>query len=203
MYTRSRNALGIIVVMLFIASFTSRAFAPTPKVGVTPSTATVQLGQEITVNITVTDMTAPGLWSYGLKLHYNNTLLNATDSQIPPDHMLKPSLDPTYIFIVQPGIINQTEGIVSFALTLFADEPGKTGSGTLGTVTFKGLAMGSANLELIDVELVDPVPNLIDPALYTVGSGTIQVIPEFALAVLIAAFMLMSAAVVVLKKRLR
>lgn len=195
----------MIVVMLLFASLTSIAFAQKPKVGVTPATVDVQLGQEITVNITVTGMTAPGMYSYELVLHYNNTLLNATDSEIPPDQFLKPSLDPANIYVVLPGAINQTQGIVSFAVTLMMDEPGKTGSGTLGTVTFKGLAMGTANLVLPadELTLVDPDTNEIPQTSYDIASGVINIIPEFVLAILIAAFMMMSAAAVVLRKRLR
>jgi hypothetical protein len=206
MNTKKVSILGMIVLTLFIASFASQAFADATvgSVNVVPSAATVGLGQTVTVNVTVTNVTAPGLYSYQLTLTYNNTLLNATDATIPSDHMLKPATA-GMIFILDPGTIDQTAGTVKFALTLLAPESGKTGNGTLVTVTFAGLLEGNSTIDLpqADLILVDADTNPIDgpPTGYAINPVTLQVVPEFTIAVMIAAMVISSAAAVVLKKK--
>lgn len=200
MKTRKVNVLLTIIVTLFIASFASKAFAQTPTVGIVTSEDSIALGEEVTVNVTVTDMPAPGLYSYELKLRYNNTLLNATAASIPTDHMLKPSLSPSNIFIVIPGEINQTGGIVSFAVTMLGTEPGKLGSGRLVTVTFEGLAMGNSTFELYDVILVDGDTNPVET---TLTPGTLEIVPEFATIAMMAIFTAMSGVAVALRKKLK
>ena len=126
------------------------------------------------MNITVTNMGSPGIYSFEFKIYYNNTLLNATSAQIPEDQLLKPS-KPGNIFIVDPGTINQDQGFVSFAATLLGDESGKAGSGTLATVTFKSLARGNGTLEIRDLTLVDPNATPIPQSEYTVENGLVAV----------------------------
>ena len=200
MKTRKVNVLLALIVTLFIASFASRALAQTPAVGIVTSKDSIALGEEVTVNVTVTNMPEPGLYSYELKLRYNNTLLNATAASIPTDHMLKPSLSPSNIFIVIPGEINQTQGIVSFAVTMLGAEPGKVGNGRLVTVTFEGLAMGNSTFELYDVILVDADTNSVET---TLTPGTLEIVPEFAVIAMMAIFTAMSGVAVALRKKLK
>jgi hypothetical protein len=194
--------LGMIILTLFIASYASRALAiaTVSSVNVVPSATTVGLGQTVTVNVTVTNATAPGIYSYQLTLTYNNTLLNATTATIPSDHMLKPA-SAANIFILDAGTIDQTAGTVTFALTLLGTEAGKTGNGTLVTVTFTGLLEGNSTIDLpqADLILVDADTNTITG--YEINPLTLQVVPEFTIAVMIAAMVLSSAAAVVLKKK--
>jgi len=127
------------------------------------------------VNVSIADVPDPGVFSYEFKLYYNNTLLNATKAEIPPDHWLKPSLKPTYIFIVDPGTINQSQGYVSFAVTLLAPEPGKTGNGTLATVTFRAQETGGSNLTILSPILVPPACGPWMPEEYDVFGGFVEV----------------------------
>lgn len=202
MNTKRVSTLGMIILTLFIASLASKALAiaTVGSVNVVPSATTVGLGQTVTVNVTVTNATAPGLYSYQLTLTYNNTLLNATSATIPSDQMLNPS-SPAAIFIVDPGTINQTAGTVTFALTLLGSEAGKTGNGTLVTVTFTGLLQGNSTIDLpqADLILLDTDTNTITG--YGINPITLQVVPEFTIAVMISAMVIASAAAVVLKKK--
>ena len=202
MYTR-KGAIFCIVVLAFLISFsTLKAFAQTFDISVVPSTASVNLGQQVTFNVTATGVPSPGLWSYQMKITYNSTLLNATKAEIPSDQMLKPS-NPSKIFIVDPGTIDQTAGTIQFALTLLGDEPGKTGNGTLVTVSFQGLALGSSTIGIAEMILVDGNGVEIPSGSYDVTGATANVIPEFSTVALLAVFAIMSAAAVVLKKKLR
>lgn len=193
----------VIILTLYFGSI-ARAMGQTATVGITPSATTnVYPGDEVTVNVTVTNMPSPGIYSYELKLYYNNTLLEVKNAEIPPDHMLKPTLKPGNIFIVDSGTDNQTEGYVMFAVTLLTDEPGKTGNGTLTTITFEGLARGTATLEIRDIILVDPNAVKIPETDYNLQTGSITIIPEFTVAVLITAFLITSIAMVALRKKLK
>lgn len=205
MSSKKVTVLCMVIVTLFVASFASKASAQTFEVNVVPSTDQIAIDEEVIVNVTVAGVTTPGIYSFELKLYYNNTLLNATHAEMPTGHFLTPSLSPGNIFPVDPGTIVADEGYVSFAATLLGTEPGKTGSGTLVTVTFKGLAMGDSSLWLPDADLilVDPDAVPIDPENYTNTPSTVEIVPEFALIALTVALMGMSAAAVVLKKKLK
>jgi hypothetical protein len=174
-----KKVFGTVLLISFavicvIAVGVRPSYAQGTKVSVTPASATVGIGAEVVINITVTDMAAPGVYSYQFKLTYNNTVLNATKAEIPADHMLKPS-SPSNIFIVDPGTISQADGFVTFAVTLLSTEAGKTGSGTLVTVHFRGLAEGNSTVTLSELTLVDPSASEIPASSYTVVNGTITV----------------------------
>jgi hypothetical protein len=129
------------------------------------STDTTPVGTNFTVSIKGADWAAPGLFSYQLELHYNNTILEAVGAEIPSDQWFKPA-KPSNIFVVDPGTINQTLGLVSFALTLLGDEQGKVGAGTISTITFKmtqappaggnvSCTLGIQNIIMVDANTVE------------------------------------------------
>lgn len=200
MYTKKIAMLCVITLTLLIAPLIApNAFAQTLSIGISPPTQDVGIGETVTANVTIADVGAPGLYSYQFEVYYDNTLLNGTDVVLPPNHFLKPS-NPSLIFSLGPTI-NQTTGIVSFVVTLMGDEVGKTGSGTLATMTFTGLAVGTANLTIQNLILVysdgtQPEDGINNP-------GFINVIPEFSLIALMAVFGVMSTAAVKMKKKLK
>jgi hypothetical protein len=139
-----------------------------------PSNGTV--GTNFSISIKALNWTEPGVFSYEFKLFYNNTLLEATNASIPTGHWLTP-VDPNGISIVDPGTINQAEGSVSFAATLNGTESGKTGSGTISTITFtitQDPPTGgnvSCTLEISDVILTDPSNATIPADAYQIING--------------------------------
>lgn len=141
------SVLAILPTLLISASDGMRVY-------VEPETSVVVVYAPFKVNVSVADVPLPGVWSYEFELHYNNTLLEATKAEVPPDHWLRPSLNSSYIFVVDPGTINQTQGYVSFAVTLLGPEPDKTGNGTLVTVTFRAEEMGSSNITISHIILI-------------------------------------------------
>jgi hypothetical protein len=195
------SIFSMVILTLFTACLASRVLATTAdSVNVISSATTVGLGQTVTVNVTITNVGAPGIYGYQLQLTYNNTLLNATSAAIPTDHMLKPT-NPANIFTVDPGTINQTEGRVTFAVTMLGTEAGKTGSGTLATVTFTGLLLGTSTVDLPQAELIVVDVDTQPITGYTINPTTLQVIPEFAIAVLMAALVVTSAVTIALRKK--
>lgn len=162
------------VVICFMAVGTRPSHAQGTTVSIVPASATVGVGKEVVINLTVTNIAAPGVFSYQVTIAYDNTVLTATQAAIPADQFLKPS-NPANIFVVDPGTINQTLGIVTFGATLLGAEAGKTGSGTLATVHFQGAAEGNSTIQIKDLILVDPNTESIPSSSYTVENGTISV----------------------------
>lgn len=167
--------LSLTVALPFI-----RADPAKPSVYVDPkdnafTTDTTSVGTEFTIAIKAADFTV-NIFSYELKLAFDNTMLEALEASIPADHWLKPSL-PANIFVVDPGTRNQTTGLVSFAVTLLGDEAGATGSGTISTIKFKITKAPTtenltSTLELKDVILVDVDINQIPQDQYDIINGT-------------------------------
>jgi len=161
---------------------TLKANPETPKIYVNPehnefSTTTTSVGDEFTINVMAADWSEPGVFSYQFKLSYNNTMLEAVAAEIPDGHWLTPE-DPGKIFVVDAGTINNEGGFVSFGVTLLAPETGKTGSGTIATITLRittAPATGqniSSSLELKELILVNPEANQIPSEQYEVINGT-------------------------------
>jgi hypothetical protein len=171
-----------IILLMTITVSMSRADPPKPRIYVNPpdnvfSTTTTPVGTNFTINITAADWPSPGVFSYQLKLQYNNSFLEAVAAQIPLDHWLKPSA-PANIFPVDSGTINHTLGSVTFAVTLLGSESGKTGSGTIATVTFKitqapttGNITSTLSLPPGELILVDPDSNEISQTQYDIVNG--------------------------------
>ena len=145
--------------------------ATTPRVYVDPATVIFSsdptqpnygaVGDTFEVNVNVADFVEPGVYAYGFDLHYDNTSLEAVALEMPEGHFLTPTLDPGNIFS-QLNKILHNEGKVQVAPTLLGDEPGKTGSGILVTITFNITAAPppagvlSCPLELQAVKFADP-----------------------------------------------
>ncbi|MDH5375472.1 MAG: cohesin domain-containing protein [Candidatus Bathyarchaeota archaeon] len=109
-----------------------------------------------TINISVSDVADPGLYAYEFKLFYDNTLLKATAWALPEGHFLTPADGEMPIYLVPASGIYQEDGYVLVAATLQGDAAGKTGAGTLVTVTFNVTSIGSCALDLTETILADP-----------------------------------------------
>lgn len=117
-------------------------------------------GETFSVNVSISDVGEPGLYAYEVKFYYDNTTLEAIALEMPEGHFLTPELDPNNIFTTLNRIYHE-DGYVQLAPTLMGDEPGKTGSGTLATITFNVTNTGSCALDLRDTKLADPDINNI------------------------------------------
>ncbi len=151
-----------------------------PKIYVDPednmfSTDTTTVGTNFTVSIKAAEFTQR-IYSYELKLAYDNTMLEAVKSTIPTGHWLTPAT-PTNLFIVDPGTIYHDDGYVSFAMTMIGAEEGATGSGTIADVTFTITEAPTAEenltstIELRDLILVNPEATPIPEDQYDVVNG--------------------------------
>jgi len=160
---------AFILVFILGSMTVLKAYASpeTPKIYVNPkdnrfSTETTAIGDTFTVNISTSGWEDPGLYSFELKLYYDNTLLNATDAIFPSDYFFSWAGDNLFKVPIE---INREIGYVLFGLTLLGDLPGSTGSGVLTTVTFEIIEAPppalSCYLEMKDIIFLDPEGNEI------------------------------------------
>jgi hypothetical protein len=126
------------------------------------------VGDNFTVNVNVADFVDPGIYAYEFKLFYDNTLLSATAWALPEGHFLTPAEGEMPIYLVPASGIYQEDGYVLVAITLQGDAAGKTGAGTLATVTFEitqappPAGVLSCDLELRELVFADPDINDVE-----------------------------------------
>jgi len=169
--------VAILVNFLAFLLIVRSSYAETgTAISIEPAVSVIHVGEEFRVNITIRDMVSPGLFSYELKLYYDKDRLIVTSASFPPNHFLEMK----GVIVIPPGpyqyYFNFDAGYVCIAATLLYPEPGRTGSGVLATVTFKGIAEGLATLQLKDVILVDPNFSLIPQVNYDVNDAYVRLI---------------------------
>ena len=206
MYIAKRNIVATVVILLICLNISVRTvFAQNASLNVEPATATIDIDEELTVNITIKDLPdPPALFGYELVLHFDKNYLEAISADPEPEgHFLTPTTGvPPGIFIVYPGTIDNELGTVAFAVTLLAPEVGRSGSGLLCSVTFRGKAEGLALLTLEDVVLADyPLAHEIPEEDYDINDSEITVIPEFSAIAMMLLLLAATAMILFLRKK--
>jgi len=169
---QQRYLISILLTLMLSLSFSpnlssiSLATPERPRIYVDPPTIKAAVNETFSINVSITDVV--NLWSYEIKLGYDNTILNCTDAEIPPDHFLE---SPT-AYKVKDGEIHQDEGWVWFAVALISPNEPRNGSGILATTSFQVLRKGGCPLELYKVILVEGMEGKeIPPEQYDVSHG--------------------------------
>jgi len=145
----------------------------TPKISLDPNEIEVDKLQTFSLNVTITDVI--DLYCYQFYLYYNASILNCTGVDLPPSHFLTP-IDQSNILVIEQeynNTYNATHGLISVAVTLRSDEPGKSGSGTLATINFVAKEFGSSILQFYDIVIGDSVPAAM-PVIVVDGSATVS-----------------------------
>jgi hypothetical protein len=132
---------------------------------VSPEVSVAQVGQELRVDINVSNVT--DLYGWELRLSYNNTILNLTD--VAEGTFLR-SAGATYFTYKT----SDTADSLKADCTLIGDAPGPQGNGTLATVIFHVQNSGVCPLNLTDATLLS---SLIEDMNYTVTNGVFQINP--------------------------
>jgi hypothetical protein len=145
------------------------------EVFVDPSLNSVTVGEPFSAHIKIANVPDPGLYAFQLELHYDKDLLEVVNAEVPQGHFLTP-LNPPAIFIVDPAI-NQSEGRILFLVSLIGGEPGKTGNGILASMRFRALEVGTCQLEIKDIVLLDVEGSQIPSDQYQAVSGSVDVAP--------------------------
>jgi len=172
----------LVLLLVNILSLTTLMSKPSTaqertKLSVYPSqTTAVEVSQEFTVNITVTDVI--DLLGYEFKLRYDKNVLNATDLAPHNGTDSEPGFFfPDYkIWKLQ---INQTGGYIFIGIARpLGTTEGLDGSGTLVTIRFNVTAYSESLLDLYDTKLGDRGGH---PISHEVIDGYFTNIPNIAL----------------------
>jgi len=123
------------------------------SVYVDPSTTIVEVYQEFSVNISISNVA--DLYGWEFKLKWNSTLLEALD--VTEGGFLKGYNDT--LFVIN---MNNTEGYIRAACTLIGSIPGVNGSGILATVKFYVETSEEGILDLYDTKLVSSTEQPIE-----------------------------------------
>jgi hypothetical protein len=151
---------AIMVLMLSVAMATvGTASAAAPVIRVEPRDNTAEVGKTLSVNITVSDITAEeSLYGWECRITFNPSIVNALEAVKGPflgstgydTTWLSPSIDNTIGTIDMGGLLTPTAEWNGFPPN------GASGSGTLATITFTVVGQGATDLyfkEDMDTEL--------------------------------------------------
>jgi hypothetical protein len=184
---KTKKPLYILLTLAFLVSlapiFGNVAGQVRQKIYVDPAaneffTDTTSVGATFTVAVKAADWVDPGVFSYQFTFQYDPTMLEATFAEIPTGHWLTPTIKPANLFVVDSGTIDTALGTVSFSATLLSPELGKTGAGTIATITLKIIAAPAAGQTLTcslgfkELIMVNPDAAEIPKTDYDVVPGT-------------------------------
>lgn len=191
---KGKNLIILLLMFSTVAAlvFIKAVCAQNPRIYVTPSVVQIDIGEKITITIDIRDVANPGIFSFELKVRYNNTLLNAVNASYPSNYFLSEQS-----YRVPPEINNQ-QGYVLLAATKCGDVVGSTGSGVLAAIEFIGVAAGTSLIEVEYAILLDPEGNSLA---YSVSGGNIEVIPEFAQLLSLTIYLLITVAIIITWKK--
>jgi general secretion pathway protein D len=153
---------------LVLTGVTAVAPAWAVSVSFLPSTTVVGLGQAFSIGVAITDVT--DLFAFQFDIAFAPSIVRAIATS---EGGLLPSGGAT---LFEPGSVDNVAGTITFtADTLVGPIPGVSGSGTLVTLSFTSLAVGTSPITLSNVTLLNSTLTEI-PA--TIVGGTITVVPN-------------------------
>jgi general secretion pathway protein D len=136
--------VAFAALTLGLVGATDRAEAS--SISVTPSTPTAVVGETVAVSIDISNVS--DLSSLQFTLNFDASVLQA---DAPAQGAFLPAAGSTFFI---PGTVDNAAGSVTFlAESLLGPVPGASGSGTLATVTFTAIGLGTS-----------PIAMLFDPA---------------------------------------
>jgi len=152
------KAKVFISILMMIASFfvmnavITDAQEPLPRVWLSSQTQAVQSGQEFTVAINVAN--AVGVYGGSFKLVYDPQVLEvvpAGDNVVSAGDFF--AAGPSF---TMKNSVNAQDGTIEYALTLMQPADPVTGSGIIGTITFRALRDATANITPLEGRLLSP-----------------------------------------------
>jgi len=143
-------SVKFILFLLLTWSIFPIVFGQTTTVSVSPSSVTSFVGQNFSINVTVSDVSDPsGLYGWEFVLTWNSTLLTVVN--VTEGLFLESGGGSTFFF----NTVNATYGSVQVDDTLTGNVNGVDGGGTLATITFYVNNAGACALHLSEATLVD------------------------------------------------
>jgi len=136
----------VILALIVVLAYVVVTRTPTTRVYVYPQSTVTALGQNFTVNVTISDVS--DLYGWRLKLSWNNTLLDVLN--VTEGAFLQNGSQTFF----SPPIINGTAGYLVADCTLLGNTKGVSGSGVLATIQFHVEENGDCSLHLYDLTLL-------------------------------------------------
>ncbi len=175
--------LVLSIVTILIAYLPTPARSSPTSIEVVPVSTEGLPGEFLIVNITVDDVTDLYLWMF--RLRWNRTVLQF--NSISEEPFLEKDGGSTSGIMLTPlnvSDINAAGRIDEAACSLLGAIPGVNGSGTIATLNFTCLAMGSTSLEFwMESPSHEPATDLLnsdgETIPHTALPATVNVIPEF------------------------
>lgn len=173
-------AVVMLLLLLLLEVPLSGAALQTPLVHVSPALAVVPIGGMACVDLRVENV--ENLFGFETVIHFDPSRVAVVDAQpsapgvqIEVGPFLRPA-SPGNGYVINS--VNNTSGTIRLAITLFAPETGRSGSGVLATACFQGLNRGHSALTLVDAStmLLDPNVSFIP---FATKSGGAFVGPVF------------------------
>lgn len=142
------------------------------QVSLAPATATIGIGETVTVDIRISNVN--NLFGADVRLTFDSNILEVVDANsLVPGIQITPGTFPDIGggqgFVAENSVTN---GNIGYAVTLLSPAPPVSGSGTLATITFRGKNSGTSNISFTSVLLSDSSANQI-PATSSGGSITV------------------------------
>jgi hypothetical protein len=161
----------IILSLLSIPPFLLAT--PTTTLSIEPQIQTgLEISDEFTINVTVTDVT--DLYGWQFAIYYKNSVLNATGYSEGP--FLKQDGAQTYFAIVEyTDNYNETHGKIFLATSRVGPVAGVNGSGILARISFKTKAYGNSPLDLSETKLIDSAQPFGNPISHEAIDGRVHV----------------------------
>jgi len=197
----------LLVITTLIASLSGVAKASSTSIEIAPASLERLPGNSFIINVTVNDVASLYLWMF--RLRWNKTVLQLNSIEEGP--FLKKEGGSTSGLMLSPSTISEINSagkINELACSLVGGVSGVDGSGTIATLNFTCLAMGSTALEFWEESpYFEPSTELLNPngdsISHTATPGTVSVIPEFSDFILTAVLLLATLFVVALGKKVR
>ncbi len=201
--TKILVTIALLQFALMIAAI-APAKAQLPNLEVLPATVEIpNVGDTATVDVNITGV--QNLYAYEVKIWFLLSKVNTTEADVvrPAGHILEPADSGNFFEAswtvdynaTYPGSTNGTYGLIWCSVTLFAPEDSRNGTGILFRITFTGVSEGTT--PIIFFSPTEPYPailadNLGGSMAHTATDGSLTVIPEFPIFLLLPVLALTS-----------
>ena len=148
----------LVQIVCLIVACCGSVFAGT--ISLQPHVTTLTLGSPLTVDVNVSGLT--DLYAFQFDIGFNPAVFSASS-------VTEGALFNSIGVFFSPGFIDNTGGTITFiGDSLSGPGPGVSADGTLATITFNSIGVGSSSIDLANIILLDS--NLADIA--ATASGT-------------------------------